>query len=59
MYVAAAIWLVYTALAVAQWFYAEDSGGRWRAAVQCLLGLALVVLYAVSASRKEDPSERD
>jgi hypothetical protein len=59
MYAVAAAWLMYTVLAVVQWLSAEDSGGRWRAGVMCLLGLVLAVSYAVLARRKEGRSERD
>jgi hypothetical protein len=52
--VSAAIWLLYAGLAVAQWLSADDSGGRWRAAVQLFLGVVLVIGYAAMARKKDD-----
>ncbi len=54
MYAVAAGWLLYSALAFAQWVSADDSGGRWRAAVQLILGIVLFTGFAVMVRRKDD-----
>jgi hypothetical protein len=58
----AALWLLFTGIAVSLWIGADDSRGRWLAGIQCFLGFSLVTVYLVQARQRRSakkPLEED
>jgi membrane protein YdbS with pleckstrin-like domain len=53
-YTAAALSLIVAALAVVQWFSANDSQDRWRAGVQGFLAVAVAIGFLVQARSNSD-----
>jgi hypothetical protein len=51
-YALGALWLFLAALAVVQSVIADDSTGRWLAALQCVLGVGLGFAALASAGGK-------
>jgi hypothetical protein len=61
-YSLAALWLVFTGIAVSLWIDADDSRGRWLAGIQCVLGVSLVIISLVQARQRavaKKPLEKD
>jgi hypothetical protein len=58
MRVQAATYLLLAAVAVFQWLSADDSGGRWRAAVLLFLAVGVALGYASMARKKDDGEDQ-